>query len=312
VNNVPLSGYSGKSAATVKGYVPRPGESLRGHYSYGVDGDYFAAMGFSLREGRFLNAGDSRRTDRVCVVDEDFAHFYWPGESALGQRLFEGAAEADDSQAFTVVGVVGAVKQAGLTDDVAQGAVYYPYSLRSDDSLFAVVRTTLPPESLALALQKIVRQIDPQLPVSDVRSMDARIDDSLAAQRSPALLAALFSLIAVLLTAVGTYGVLSYAVALRRGEIGVRMALGALPRQIRAQFLTLALRLLTAGLVLGVAGALLAGRAMRTLLYHVQPMHLPVLAWTAAAVALVSFLACLVPSDRAARISPMEGLSHRQ
>jgi len=312
VNNVPLSGNSGKSSATVKGHVDRPGESARGNYSYGVDGDYFAAMGFSLREGRFLNAGDSRRTDRVCVVDEDFAHYYWPGESALGQRLFDGLAATDDSQAFTVVGVVGAVKQAGLTDDVAQGAVYYPYSSRSDDSLFVVVRTTLPPESLGLALQKVVRQIDPQLPISDVRSMDARIGDSLAAQRSPAVLAALFSLIAVLLTAVGTYGVLSYAVALRRGEIGVRMALGALPRQIRAQFLTLALRLLTAGLVLGVAGALLAGRAMRTLLFHVAPMHLPVLAGTAAAVALVSFLACLVPSHRAARISPMEGLSHRQ
>jgi MacB-like periplasmic core domain len=128
VNNVPFSGNSGKSAVTVKGYLRRPGDSARGYYAYGVDGDYFAAMGFSLGEGRFLTADDSRRAERVCVVDEDFARYYWPHASALGQRLFVGAKETNDAEAFTVVGVVGAVKQAGLTDDVAQGAIYYPYA----------------------------------------------------------------------------------------------------------------------------------------------------------------------------------------
>jgi predicted permease len=312
VNNVPLSGNSGKSAATVKGHVLRPGESPRGHYAYGLDGDYFATMGFSLREGRFLTADDSRRKERVCVVDEDFARYYWPNQSALGKRLFEGSAATNEAEAFTVVGVVGAVEQAGLTDDVAQGAVYYPYALRTDDRLFVVVRTSLPPESLGLTMQRVVRQIDPQLPVSDIRSMDARIGDSLMPQRSPALLAAIFSLIALLLTAIGTYGVLSYAVALRRGEIGVRMALGALPQQIRMQFLGIALRLLTAGTLLGVIGAWWAGRAMRGLLFHVPPIHVPVLIVTGVAMALVSFAACLVPSQRAARISPMDGLARQQ
>jgi predicted permease len=312
VNNVPLSGDNGMSAATVKGHVLRPGESLRGHYSYGVDGDYFRAMGFSLREGRFLTAEDSRRGERVCVVDDDFARYYWPNRSALGQHLFVGSTVTKDSDAFTVVGVVGAVKQIGLTEEVAQGAVYYPYALRTDDRLFVVVRTALPPETMGLTLQKVVRQIDPRLPMSDVRSMDARIGNSLIAQRSPALLTGLFSAIALLLTAIGTYGVLSYAVSLRRGEIGVRMALGALPGQIRGQFLALALRLVMAGTALGIGGSWLAGRAMRSLLFHVPPTHLPILAGAAAAMALVSFAACLLPSHRAARISPMEGLSHRQ
>ena len=312
MNNVPLSGNSGKSAATVKGHVLRPGESPRGHYSYGVDGDYFRAMGFSLREGRFLTADDSRRGERVCVVDDDFARYYWPDKSALGQHLFEGSAATKDSDAFTVVGVVGAVKQVGLTEEIAQGAVYYPYALRTDDRLFVVVRTVVPPESMGLTLQRVVRQIDPRLPMSDVQSMDARIGNSLIAQRSPALLTGLFSAIALLLTAIGTYGVLSYAVSLRRGEIGVRMALGALPRQIRGQFLGLALRLVMAGTVLGIGGAWLAGRAMSGLLFHVPPTNLPILAGAAAAMALVSFAACLLPSHRAARISPMEGLSHRQ
>ncbi len=130
VNNVPFSGNIGKSAATVAGHVRRPGESARGHYSYGVAGDYFRAMGLSLRAGRFLTADDSLRSSRVCVVDEDFARYYWPHSSAIGQALWDGSEGGKDDEAFTVVGVVGAVKQAGLTENEAQGAIYYPYAFR--------------------------------------------------------------------------------------------------------------------------------------------------------------------------------------
>jgi predicted permease len=309
VTNVPLSGNNGKSAATVKGYVLPPGETLRGHYSYGVDGNYFAAMGFRLLEGRFLSADDSKRRDRVCVVDEDFARFYWPHASALGQQLFAGSDATKDGDAFTVVGVVGAVKQAGLTDDAAQGAIYYPYALRTDGSLFVVVRTSLPPEFVGTALQSIVRQTGRDATMTDVRSMETRISDSLLTRRAPALLATLFSAIALLLTAIGTYGVLSYAVAQRRREIGVRMALGARPQQIRRQFLGLGLRLLAAGTTLGVAGAWVMGRAMRNLLFHVPPFDVATLAETACIIGLVSLSACLAPAQHAARISPAETLA---
>ena len=309
VNNVPFSGNTGKSAATVAGHVRRPGESARGHYSYGVDGDYFRAMGFSLRAGRFLNADDSRRSARVCVVDEDFARYYWPRASAVGQRLWDGSEVGKDADAFTVVGVVGGVKQAGLTENEAQGAIYYPYVFRVDSGFFVAVRTSLPPESLALTLQKVVRQIDPDVPVSDIISMDARIADSLIARRSPALLSGLFSAIALLLTAIGTYGVLSYAVAQRRREIGVRMALGAQPGQIRSQFLSLSLRLLAAGTLLGLLGAWQSGRAMRAVLFQVPPLDLPILAAAACVTGVVCLAACLLPSQRAARISPMEALT---
>src|SRR5579863_8227211 len=308
VDNVPLSGNSGKSAATVKGYVLRPGETLRGHYSYAVGGDYFRTLGIVLRAGRFLTPADSRRTQRVCVVDEDFARYYWPNSSALGQRLFEGGEAGGDAEAFTIVGVVGSVKQAGLTDDAAQGAVYYPYMFRVGYYIFITARTTLSPESMASMLQTTVRQIDPELPVSDIRSMETRIADSLMARRSPALLAGIFSAIALLLTAIGTYGVLSYAVTERRREIGVRMALGARPDQIRNQFLSLALRFLAAGTTLGMLGGLLAGRAMRAVLFHVPPIDPAILASAACIIAAVSLAACLVPSHRAARISPMEVL----
>lgn len=312
ITNVPLSGDSGKSAATVEGHVLRPGESPRGHYSYGVDGNYFSAMGISLLAGRFLTAADSRRPERVCVVDEDFARLYWQGSSALGRRLWQGfhpAGRTDDAEAFTVVGVVRSVKQAGLTEEAAPGAVYYPYVHRADRNTFIAVRTVLQPESSAAALQKIVRRIDPDLPFNDVRTMETRISASLVTRRAPALLASLFATIAVLLTAIGTYGVLSYSVAQRRREIGVRMALGARPEQIRRQFFLLALRLLAPGAALGLIGAILAGQAMRTVLFHVAAFNLPVLAGAACVMAVVALLACLLPSWRASRVSPVEALA---
>ena len=311
VNNVPFSGNSGKSAATVKGHVLRPGESPRGHYSYGVAGDYFRAMGFSLREGRFLTAADSRRRERVCVVDEDFARYYWPHTSPLGHLLFQGSQTGHDSEAFTVVGVVGSTKQAGLTDDAAQGAIYYPYIYRPDSNIFVAVRASARSESLRLTLQKVVRQLDPELAVNDIQSMDDRIADSLVARRSPAMLAGLFSGIALLLTAIGTYGVLSYAVAQRRREIGVRMALGARPEQIRRQFFSIALRLLSVGMILGVLGAWLTGHAMQAVLFHVPAFDLATLALAASIMGAVSLVASLLPSHRAARVSPMEAIADR-
>lgn len=318
--NVPLSGISNKSSATVQGHRPQPGEPPHGFYSYSVGGDYFSALGFSLREGRFLTAEDSRRAERVCVIDEDFARRYWPKSGpksgprsgALGQRVFEGSDEGSSTEAYTIVGVVGPVKQvkqAGLVEDEAQGAIYYPFGHRMDHSIYLIVRASLPPETLAPALRKAVRRIDPELPVNDLRTMETRISDSLVARRSPVLLAVLFAAIAMLLTAVGTYGVLSYAVTQRRREIGLRMALGARPEQVRGQFLSLALRLLAAGTAIGVLGAWLTGRAMQAVLFQVPPLQVGMLAGAAALLGAVSLTACLLPSHRAARVSPMVVLS---
>jgi predicted lysophospholipase L1 biosynthesis ABC-type transport system permease subunit len=208
------------------------------------------------------------------------------------------------------VGVVGNVKQAALTEDGAQGAVYYPFAHRLDRAFYVVTRTTQQPESLGTTLRDVVRRIDAELPVSDLRSMENRIADSLLTRRSPARLAVLFSAIAVLLTAVGTYGVLSYAVAQRRREIGLRMALGARPEQVRRQFLSLALRLVGAATALGILGAWLTGHAMQAVLFQVPPLHLETLAGTTGVMCVVSLAACLVPSHRAARISPLEALNN--
>src|SRR5256886_470381 len=318
ITNVPLSGESGKSAVTPKGYVPPAGQSLQGHYSYQVTGDYFTALGIPLREGRFLTSADSHRADRVCVVDEDFARRYWPHGGALGQRVFPNTRSAeglkvqgndsDDAKLFTIVGVVGAVKQAELTEPQGQGAVYLPFMDSDGINIFVVTRTSQRPETFAETLRKLVRATNADLAIDNLRSMDTRIAESLIARRSPALLAGIFAGVALLLAAIGTYGVLSYSVAQRTREIGIRMALGAQREQIGAQFLSLGLRLLAAGTVLGLIGASLAGKAMQSVLFDVSTLHLATLLGVALIIGIVSLIACLIPARRASKVDPVIAL----
>jgi predicted permease len=307
ITNVPLSGDNGKTAVTPKGYVPQPGESLHGHYSYGVSGDYFSALGIPLREGRYLTSADSHRSQRVCVVDEDFARRYWPNGGALGQRVFQGS-DSDDANLFTIVGIVGAVKQAELTEPQGQGAVYLPFLYRDNGNIFVVTRTSQRPEAFAGTLRKLVRATDPNLAIDDLQSMDTRVAESLITRRSPALLAGIFAGVALLLAAIGTYGVLSYAVAQRRREIGIRMALGAQRGQIGAQFLSLGLRLLAAGTILGLIGAWLAGRGMQSVLFDVPTLPIATLLGTALVMTAVSLVACLIPARRATKLDPVVAL----
>jgi predicted permease len=310
ITNVPLSGDNGKTAVTPKGYVPPAGESLQSHYSYQVTGDYFTALGIPLREGRFLTSADSHRADRVCVVDEDFARRYWPrgsGGGALGQRVFQGG-DSVDAKLFTIVGVVGAVKQAELTEPQGQGAVYLPFMDSDGINIFVVTRTSQRPEAFAETLRKLVRATNSDLAIDNLRSMDTRIAESLIARRSPAMLAGIFAGVALLLAAIGTYGVLSYAVAQRRREIGIRMAVGAQREQIGAQFLSLGLRLLVAGTLLGLIGAWLAGRAMQSVLFDVPALPVATLLGVALVMSVVSLIACLIPARRASKVDPVVAL----
>lgn len=305
---VPLNGSKEFNVMRIPGHEPELASPPVLHNRHGVTGDYFTAMGIPLREGRFIDAADSLRESRVCVVDEEFAHTYWPGQSALGKYVSEGPDSRDRSEWFTIVGVVGAVKQTQITETTAGRAIYLPLRYNSNGDIYLTVRTANAPEASGQTLEKIVRAADPELPLSDLRTMVMRIDSSLLARRSPTVLAGIFACVALLLAAIGTYGVLAYAVAQRRREIGVRMALGAVPKQIGAHFLTLSLKLLAVGVAFGAFGGWLAARAMQSVLFDVPAFHIPTFAIALLTMSAVSLIAGILPAHRAARVDPMTAL----
>ncbi|MFI5356918.1 MAG: ABC transporter permease [Opitutales bacterium] len=306
-SSLPFGDNQSVNGITVPGHKSQPGESLLAHYTTGVTGNYFTALGIPLREGRFLTADDTARGDHVCVVDDVFARIYWPDSSALGHQLYNGVPE-EGEKPCTIVGVVGAVKQTDLADEKPKGAIYLPYAYYDSRNLNVALRTALPPASLGPALRAAVLRLDPNMPVTALQTLDGRIDESLVSRRSPLLVAAIFAGAALVLAGIGLYGVLAYTVAQRRREIGVRLALGARPDQIRAQFLRLGTRLVVIGVLLGGLGTFFLGRAMRSLLFGVTSGHLGVLAATATILVAIALVACLLPAARAALVPPMEAL----
>jgi ABC-type antimicrobial peptide transport system permease subunit len=243
-------------------------------------------------------------------VDETFARRNWPDGRAVGQSVYNGPAKELEGQSFRIIGVVGAVKQMELTEQQTDGVIYFPLRDHPLDaeSLCVIVRTGLRVEAMGPALQKAVREIEPELPLLDVRPMQNVIDDTLIMRRAPLMLAVIFASVALLLAAIGTYGVISFAVAQRRREIGVRMALGALPGRIGRQFLSMGLRLLLVGIALGVLGAWVSGRAMQSILFHVPAHHPATFAGAAILLGSIALLASLIPAWRASRAEPMEAL----
>jgi predicted permease len=280
-----------------------------GMATYWISGGYFSALGVPLREGRVLTDDDAQRGRKVCVVDEEFAQRHWPQGGALGHRIVlppdPGHPEVE-REYFIIVGVVGSVKKDDLADQGMRGALYLP--IKDPLDLMVALRTRQAPQTAGSALRAAARQIDPGLLVTEITTMETRIRDSVSDRRTPLLLAGIFAGVALLLAAVGLYGVLAYSVAQRRREIGVRLALGAQPKQILRQFLGLGLRFLAIGLPLGLISATLVGRAMAGLLFGIGPADPVVLGGTTAVLTAVTVFACLLPARRAARVSPSEAL----
>ena len=307
--DLPFNHSTDDSAVTVEGDERKSADGIRAHYLSTVTGDYWATMGIPLVRGRLLRDADARGTARVCVVDEAFASRYWPGSDPIGKHLERNAVYEKD-KGSTVVGVVRSVKQQELSESDGHGEVYFPFPNEnlSTNSFSLVISTTLPLETVAPMVRRAIQGIDPGLAIDHFRSMSARIDDTLIARRSPAILAGVFALVALLLSGVGTYGVLSYAVSQRQREIGIRMALGAHPKQIRNQFLSIGVRLLAAGTAIGIVGALLSGRAMQAILYDVSAVQVPMLAGSLLIMGAVALTACLKPAARAAKLDPVVAL----
>jgi len=306
-STMPFSDNVSQNGIAIEGRPPKEGETLQAHYFSGVSGEFFRTLGIPLLKGRFLNSDDTNRGDRVCVIDEDVARRYWPEGDAIGHRLFNGPVR-DEKEAYTIVGIVGAVKQRDLADTKHTGAIYVTYEQYASLQVALLVRSTQPSASLAGLLRQTLQRLDPELPLDQFKPLSLMIGESLRMRKAPFVLTLIFASVALLLAGIGLYGVLAYSVAQRRREIGIRMALGALPEQLRSQFLLLGLRLVLGGALIGLVGAYFGTRAMASQLFGVGTMDPVILGCVAVALSAIALTACLRPSSQAARVAPWAAL----
>jgi putative ABC transport system permease protein len=282
---------------------PRIDGALPASNNYLVSPDYFRAMGIPLRRGRPFDARDGANAPRVAIISESLARRFFPGEDPLGKRIDLGRANPRE-----IVGVVGDIKPSRLAGDLAL-QTYEPFAQNPVRDFTYVVRGAggLAP-GLPAALRATITRADPRQPTNGMRPLTELMGDSIARHRFAMTLFAVFSAAALLLAAVGLYGVVSYTVAQRTGEIGIRVALGAQAGDVLRLVLAQGGRLVGLGVLAGVAGALLLTRFLESLLFGISARDPLTLLFTAAVLAASAALACLLPARRAARIDPMVAL----
>lgn len=265
------------------------------HYS--VSPGFFPALGIPLRRGRLLTEHDGPGAPAVTVVSETFVRLHFPGEDPLGKRV---QVDMGREEWMEIVGIVGDTRQYGLRND-ATAQLYQPYGQLPSGQMTLVVRTDGDPGSAVPVLREAVRAVDPAVPVAQVRALEDLLSEATARERFAMLLLGAFAALALLLAIVGLYGVLAYAVAMRRREIGVRVAHGARPRDVLWLFVREGVGLGLVGAAVGVAAALGLARLVASLLFGVEPTDPATIALTVVVLVAAAVLASLVPAHRAAR-----------
>jgi len=304
VIGLPMSGFNPRSPYSVGGrpILPLPQRPIAG---LGIVGDdYFKVMRMSFASGRAFNAGDREGTPGVCIINETLAKRLFPGESALGHIMLRGR---DAELKAEVVGVIHDVKTNGLNVP-APDEIYYPMRQLPRPGMAIVARTDGDAAALQPILRSTVAAVDRDQSISFFATLETNIAQSLGVQRIVASLTSIFAGLALVLSAIGLYSVLAYAVSQRTPEIGIRMALGAQPGQVVGLVMRDGLRLVIVGLVTGLAAAAGAARLIETLLFGVRPLDPLVYGAVAAGFTVVAIVACLVPSLRASRIDPLLAL----
>jgi putative ABC transport system permease protein len=277
-----------------------------------VTPDYFQTMRIPVLQGRGVDPGDQPNSPGVVVINQTLARQVWPEGNALGRRVLLGGG-AVDSVWRTVVGIVGDVRRRGLSDE-PRPEMFLPHAQfpagtgTATRSLYLAVRSSGDAARLAPALRAALDEIDPNIPLAGVQTMEQALGSWAAERRLTMLLVTGFALVALTLGAVGIYGVVAHQVVRRSREIGIRMALGAVPREILLLVLSQASGLAGFGIAAGLAGALMVTRLIGALLFRVQPTDPMTFLGTAVVLALVTVLASLVPALRAARVNPIETL----
>ena len=304
VDALPFSANGGSSSFEIVGQVlppnaPPPHGNIRQ-----ISPGYFSTLKIPLVEGRFFTSTDQANTQKVAIIDETLARDYWPGQDPLGKQITFDPKE----QPMTIVGLVKHARVSSLEQDNKEGIYYLPLSQSPSRNLDVVVRTNANPTTMADAIRNAVRQVDSNQAVYDLRTLDQLIDTSLVSRRFIVVLLSTFAGLALLLSALGLYGVISYGVHMRRRELGIRMALGAGRSDVLALVLRRGMELAGVGLVLGVLATFVLGRVLSSMLFATSLFHPVTLLATSALLAATVLLASYLPARRAARLDPMRTL----
>jgi putative ABC transport system permease protein len=312
VRALPLGSTIGDFGLRIEGYTPAPGTGAKGDWQIATAG-YLEAIGERVLRGRSLSLDDKPDTMPVALINEEMARRYWSGRDALGGRFQIGGGGAASRPFVTVVGIVANVRHNGITEGIKE-KFYVPHTQwhksvgNAIRSMTLVVKAQGDPRTLAGPLRQVIRELDPSLPVADVRTMDEVVSATLSAPRFTGMLLGAFAALALALSAIGIYGVLSYVVSRRTREIGIRVAVGAGRAQVLKLVLGSGVGLALAGIAAGLAAAALLSRVMSTLLHDVQPGDPATYAVVAGVLTAVAILASLIPAWRATRVDPVKAL----
>ena len=307
VDALPFTDNGGSASFSIEGRVQAPNDPGPHGNIREISSDYFKVLRIPLIRGRVFTPADRLNTEKVVVIDQTLAHQYWGDEDPIGKRINFG----DKSPWMTIVGLVQHAKSSSLESDTNEGFYFLPLAQSPDRSMAVMVRSAGPSaESLAGPIQSAIRSVDPAQPLYDFKKMSDRVDESLTGRRFLVILLSIFAGVALLLAALGLYGVISYMVRLRTRELGIRMALGAQPSDVLRLVLGNGARLAVIGLALGVAVTFGLGRTVSSLLYQVTVFNPVTLFLTAFVLAFTVLFASYLPARRAAKVDPVVALRY--
>ena len=306
-SDLPWTGYDENAGGfRIEGKTPTAGQEFHARYHAATPG-YFTAMGIPLLAGRAFNDADKKGTTNVFVINQSMAKMYWPNEDVIGKRLTFEDNPKKESDWITVVGVVGDVKDHPNSAG-AEPAFWYPEYQAPDFDMSIAIRTQSDPRQAIDGLRQVMHQLNPELAVADVKLMDAVADSSVATPRFTFALVGLFAGLAIVLAAIGAYGVISYTVGQRAPEFGLRVALGAQRGDLLRMVLVQSAKLTVPGILLGVVLALCLGQVVHGLVYGVSPYDPAIMSAVVLLVLVVALLASYLPARRAAKADPMATL----
>jgi predicted permease len=304
---MPLSGFWGEAAFTVQGRPePAPGQKPNAKSDL-VTPDYFRAMGISILKGRAFTDQDRKGAAQVVIVNETLARKEFGIQNPIGQQLDFG--DSKKSDVWEVVGVVSDVHDFGLEEKV-RGNVFRPFAQIPLPVVAFVVRTSGRPSNLTSVVKQAIWSVDKDQPIYKIVGLDQLANESLALRRVSSVLLGAFSALALLLAGLGIYGVMAFSVAQRTHEIGVRMALGAQPGSVLKMIAGYGMRIVIAGIAIGLAGSLALSRVIASLLYEMKPTDSLTFVVTSALLCFIALLACYVPARRAMRVDPIVALRY--